>query len=145
MRSSQKFVLVSYKESSLSSTVASAGAAAGCVLMRPRKVALAAQVCDVRCRFPDGHRFRQDVQRVHTQRTAGHHPPRDYGKTTGVIVLLNNATRPLAGLLVGLFSGPGRVALVVTLTSIGMAILGGVVVAMGPLEPDRLHAFRTDA
>ncbi|WP_175922061.1 MFS transporter [Burkholderia latens] len=58
-------------------------------------------------------------------------PPRDYGKTTGVIVLLNNATQPLAGLLVGLFSGHGRVALVVTLTAIGMAILGGVVVAVG--------------
>ncbi len=58
-------------------------------------------------------------------------PPRDYGKTTGVIVLLNNATQPLAGLLVGLFSGHGRVALVVTLTSIGMAILGGTIVALG--------------
>ncbi|KWO46137.1 MFS transporter [Burkholderia sp. MSMB1459WGS] len=58
-------------------------------------------------------------------------PPRDYGKTTGVIVLLNNATQPLAGLLVGLFSDHGRVALVVTLTSIGMAILGGALVAVG--------------
>ncbi|WP_321822155.1 MULTISPECIES: MFS transporter [unclassified Burkholderia] len=62
-------------------------------------------------------------------------PPRDYGKTTGVIVLLNNATQPLAGLLVGLFSGHGRVALVVTLTSIGMAILGGAVIAVGAGRP----------
>ncbi len=58
-------------------------------------------------------------------------PPRDYGKTTGVIVLLNNATQPLAGLLVGRFSGHGRVAPVVTLTSIVMAIPGGAVVAIG--------------
>lgn len=30
---------------------------------------------DVRCRFPDGRRFRQDVQHVHPQRAAGDHPP----------------------------------------------------------------------
>jgi hypothetical protein len=33
-------------------------------------------------------------------------PSEDYGKTTGLIVSLNNLSQPLAGLLVGLFSGP---------------------------------------
>jgi hypothetical protein len=32
-------------------------------------------------------------------------PPRDLGKTTGVIVMLNNLSQPLAGMLVGLFAG----------------------------------------
>ncbi|KVN72578.1 MFS transporter [Burkholderia ubonensis] len=54
-------------------------------------------------------------------------PPHDYGKTTGVIVLLNNATQPLAGLLVGIFSGHGRVALVVSAVSAAMAVLGAIV------------------
>lgn len=31
-------------------------------------------------------------------------PAKDYGKTTGVIVLLNNLTQPLAGLIVGVFA-----------------------------------------
>jgi MFS family permease len=41
-------------------------------------------------------------------------PAQDYGKTTGVIILLNNCTQPLAGLAVGLCStpyGPGAVIL----------------------------------
>ena len=32
-------------------------------------------------------------------------PPSDYGKTTGVIILFNNSTKPVAGLLIGAFSG----------------------------------------
>lgn len=32
-------------------------------------------------------------------------PPQDYGKTTGLVVMLNNLSQPLAGLLVGLFAG----------------------------------------
>ena len=32
-------------------------------------------------------------------------PPQDYGKTTGVVILLNNMTQPLAGLLVGAVLG----------------------------------------
>ncbi|MGJ7525559.1 MFS transporter [Variovorax sp. GB1P17] len=39
--------------------------------------------------------------RIHRQRII---PAHDYGKTTGVIVLLNNLTQPLAGLLVGAFA-----------------------------------------
>ncbi|MCJ8299052.1 MAG: hypothetical protein MJK13_08985 [Pseudomonadales bacterium] len=32
-------------------------------------------------------------------------PPSDYGKTTGVIIFFNNSTKPVAGLLIGAFSG----------------------------------------
>jgi MFS family permease len=39
--------------------------------------------------------------RIHRQRII---PARDYGKTTGVIVLLNNLTQPIAGLVVGAFA-----------------------------------------
>jgi MFS family permease len=39
--------------------------------------------------------------RIHRQRII---PAQDYGKTTGVIVLLNNLTQPLAGLIVGAFA-----------------------------------------
>lgn len=53
-------------------------------------------------------------------------PPQDYGKTTGVIVLLNNATQPLAGILVGIFGGQNQLSLVITLTSVGMVALGGL-------------------
>ncbi|HEX7933349.1 MAG TPA: MFS transporter [Paraburkholderia sp.] len=44
-------------------------------------------------------------------------PARDYGKTTGVVILLNNITQPIAGLAVGMFStrlGPGAVILVLS-------------------------------
>ncbi len=53
-------------------------------------------------------------------------PPQDYGKTTGVIVLLNNATQPLAGILVGIFGGQNQLSLVITLASVGMVALGGL-------------------
>jgi hypothetical protein len=54
-------------------------------------------------------------------------PPADYGKTTGVVILLNNMTQPLAGLLVTLFSartqtGPLIVTLSVAMGGIGAAV-----------------------
>jgi hypothetical protein len=67
-------------------------------------------------------------------------PRRDYGTTTG-----GNATQPLAGLLVGLFSGHGRVALVVTLPRSAWRYWEARSSPLGLSEPDRLHAFRTDA
>jgi hypothetical protein len=54
-------------------------------------------------------------------------PPQDYGKTTGVIILLNNMTQPLAGLLVGLFSGPNQTGVVIVALSLCMGILGTAV------------------
>jgi MFS family permease len=54
-------------------------------------------------------------------------PPQDYGKTTGVVILLNNMTQPLAGLLVSVFSartqtGPLIVILSLTMGGIGVAV-----------------------
>ncbi|TKC87711.1 MFS transporter [Trinickia terrae] len=58
-------------------------------------------------------------------------PAHDYGKTVGVMVMLNNLTQPLAGLLVGLFSGHGRIGLVVTSISLAMGLLGAATAYAG--------------
>jgi MFS family permease len=56
-------------------------------------------------------------------------PPGDFGKTTGMMILFNNATQPLAGLLVGIFAANGDatgivlgVAILMTVMGIGAAI-----------------------
>jgi MFS family permease len=59
-------------------------------------------------------------------------PPQDFGKTTGVVILLNNLTQPLAGLLVTLFpartqTGPLIVGLALAMGSIGIAVTAGSV------------------
>jgi hypothetical protein len=58
-------------------------------------------------------------------------PAKDYGKTLGVVIMLNNLTQPLAGLLVGMFSGNGRMSAVVVAISLGMGALGLIVVLVG--------------
>ncbi|CAB3756502.1 MFS transporter [Paraburkholderia humisilvae] len=57
-------------------------------------------------------------------------PAADFGKTVGLIVLLNNLTQPLAGLVVGSFAnhlGTGHVILILTFC---MALIGLGVVAL---------------
>ncbi|MGY2291339.1 MFS transporter [Pseudomonas sp. SDO528_S397] len=57
-------------------------------------------------------------------------PRRDFGKTVGVITLLNNLSQPLAGLLVALLAAPlGAQAVILWLT--GITALLGVGVASG--------------
>lgn len=51
-------------------------------------------------------------------------PARDYGKTTGVVILLNNMTQPLAGLAVGVFSTRSSPGTVILALSICMSVLG---------------------
>ncbi|MDM0041136.1 MFS transporter [Variovorax sp. J22G21] len=51
-------------------------------------------------------------------------PPADYGKTTGVIVMLNNLTQPLAGVLVGAFAGAGETGVLILVLSLAMGVLG---------------------
>jgi len=51
-------------------------------------------------------------------------PQRDLGKTTGLIVMLNNLTQPLAGLLVGAFSGVAGPRGVILALTLGMGVLG---------------------
>lgn len=62
-------------------------------------------------------------------------PPKDFGKTVGLIALLNNATQPLAGLLVGLFAGRlGAATIIFTLTCC-MAGIGVCLVALRIRKP----------
>ena len=51
-------------------------------------------------------------------------PAKDYGKTTGIVILLNNATQPLAGLLVGLCANHAQTGYLVTALSLAMALIG---------------------
>ena len=67
-------------------------------------------------------------------------PPKDYGKTTGVIILLNNLTQPLAGLLVGLFAGRGHTGLLIVLLSLTMGAIGAVASIAGPWLQNRRTA-----
>jgi len=60
-------------------------------------------------------------------------PAKDYGKTTGVIILLNNLTQPLAGLIVGFVSGNAQIGLVVLLISLSMGLLGATITAVAQL------------
>jgi MFS family permease len=58
-------------------------------------------------------------------------PTADLGKTTGLIVLLNNLTQPVAGLLVGLFAGESHAQGVIWAMTLGMSLLGGVALVIG--------------
>jgi MFS family permease len=51
-------------------------------------------------------------------------PPQDFGKTVGVITLLNNLSQPLAGLLVALLAAPLGTQRVILLLAILMTLLG---------------------
>ncbi len=51
-------------------------------------------------------------------------PAGDLGKTTGVIVLFNNLSQPLAGLVVGLFAGQADTGQVIVALTLGMGLLG---------------------
>ncbi|WP_201860928.1 MFS transporter [Microvirga soli] len=54
-------------------------------------------------------------------------PQKDFGKTTGAMITVNNLSQPLAGLLVGLFSGPGSLGLVIGGISLVMGAIGVIV------------------
>lgn len=54
-------------------------------------------------------------------------PPEDYGKTTGVVILLNNMTQPLAGLLVGVFAARAQTGMLIVLLSLTMGVMGAAV------------------
>lgn len=71
-------------------------------------------------------------------------PPQDYGKTTGIIVLLNNLTQPLSGLLVGLpATWIGTQTLILLLTGImGVLGLAGLAGLAGPAGLRGLAASR---
>jgi hypothetical protein len=63
-------------------------------------------------------------------------PPRDFGKTVGVITLLNNLSQPLAGLLVALLAAPLGTQQVILVLA-GLTVLLGVVVLWWFAKMDR--------
>ncbi|SOE95778.1 Major Facilitator Superfamily protein [Burkholderia sp. D7] len=69
-------------------------------------------------------------------------PAKDYGKTLGVVIMLNNVTQPLAGLVVGMFSGHGRMSLVIVLISLSMGVLGTAATAAGVWDARRKGGLR---
>lgn len=56
-------------------------------------------------------------------------PARDFGKTVGVITLLNNLSQPLAGLLVALLAAPVGTQQVILLLALATSLIGITVVA----------------
>ncbi|RCK31321.1 MFS transporter [Thalassospira profundimaris] len=56
-------------------------------------------------------------------------PAKDYGKTTGVIILFNNMTQPLAGLLVGLTGSLEETGWLILILS-GVMLFGGLLMSL---------------
>ncbi len=63
-------------------------------------------------------------------------PREDFGKTVGVMTLLNNLSQPIAGLLVALLAGPLGIRVIIVALGLLTALLGGLAL--------RLFAGRTD-
>jgi MFS family permease len=61
-------------------------------------------------------------------------PTADLGKTTGLIVMLNNLTQPVAGLVVGLFAGQANARGVIVVMTVGMGILGLLAMSFGRIR-----------
>ncbi|WP_397456559.1 MFS transporter [Pseudomonas versuta] len=57
-------------------------------------------------------------------------PPQDFGKTVGVVSLLNNLSQPVAGLLIALLAAPLGTQTVILVLSGLTALIGGAVVAL---------------
>lgn len=72
-------------------------------------------------------------------------PPQDFGKTVGVITLLNNMSQPLAGLLVALLAAPLGTQQVILILAVLTSLLGAFAVwwfakARGPFPTSILEA-----
>ncbi|WP_431081234.1 MFS transporter [Pseudomonas thivervalensis] len=57
-------------------------------------------------------------------------PPQDFGKTVGVITLLNNLSQPLAGLLVAVLAAPIGTQQVILLLAVVTSLIGCLVVVV---------------
>jgi hypothetical protein len=57
-------------------------------------------------------------------------PREDLGKTTGLIIMLNNLSQPLAGLLVSLFAGIYGAGAIIVALSLFMGLLGPLLAAI---------------
>lgn len=72
-------------------------------------------------------------------------PPQDFGKTVGVITLLNNVSQPLAGLLVALLAAPIGTQNVILILAVLTSLLGAFAMwwfakARGPSQTSILKA-----
>ncbi|QDL56043.1 MFS transporter [Rhodoferax aquaticus] len=61
-------------------------------------------------------------------------PAQDFGKTSGVVVLLNNLTQPLAGLAVGLGAQGADARGVIAVLVVGMGVIGVAVLVLAATE-----------
>lgn len=64
-------------------------------------------------------------------------PPQDFGKTVGVITLLNNLSQPLAGLLVAVLAAPVGTQKVILLLAVATSLIG---IAVGVVNRHSIHA-----
>ncbi len=62
-------------------------------------------------------------------------PPQDFGKTVGVITLLNNLSQPLAGLLVAVLAAPVGTQRVILLLALVTSLIGIAMVALHKNAP----------
>jgi len=72
-------------------------------------------------------------------------PPQDFGKTVGVMTLLNNLSQPLAGLLVAVLAAPVGTQRVILLLAVLSSLIGVVtVVLVRPAWAAPAHTAKTD-
>lgn len=73
-------------------------------------------------------------------------PPQDFGKTVGVITLLNNLSQPLAGLLVAVLAAPIGTQQVIVLLAVATSLIGAGVVVVHRYSTHRssIYSAETD-
>jgi MFS family permease len=67
-------------------------------------------------------------------------PPKDLGKTSGVVILLNNISQPIAGLLIGLWSGHAQAGSIILALSLGMGAMGALIALASAVMGTRMRA-----
>ncbi|WP_335944404.1 MFS transporter [Pseudomonas sp. G166] len=72
-------------------------------------------------------------------------PPQDFGKTVGVITLLNNLSQPLAGLLVAVLATPVGTQRVILLLALATSLIGIAMVAVHKNATPVPAAYGTEA
>jgi MFS family permease len=60
-------------------------------------------------------------------------PVKDYGKTIGVVVMLNNLTQPLAGLAIGLLDKHVSTGAIILILTCAMALMGVIAIRTPPV------------
>ncbi|WP_413791789.1 MULTISPECIES: MFS transporter [unclassified Pseudomonas] len=73
-------------------------------------------------------------------------PPQDFGKTVGVITLLNNLSQPLAGLLVAVLAAPIGTQQVILVLAVATSLIGAGVVVVHRYSTHRssVYSAKTD-